>query len=339
MRDGEWVADTGTELRGILKVMVDVGWLPGGVAVVGSGEVWENVAVGRVGVECGEAVAAPDTRYDVAELTKVMATWPLVGQAIADGLLDLDAPMAHYFPGSYPGSKVTIRQILTYTCRLSPVTWLERYVGTDQPLAEAILVEELEKPGYCVTDRGFILLGLLLERVRRQSLDQLATDLWRHMGLSATRYGPLPRSPSVAPTERRIPGAPATWGVVHDENAALMGGVAGHAGVFTTIIDLGIFARELLAWHAGEHGTAQLTGFVRQSWLPHQPVDDRFARGLAWKVTDDGLVYHNGSTGTSLFLHPSTGRYIGLLTNAIHYGRRCPGLSDLRATIRAVFTY
>ena len=88
-----------------------------------------------------------------------MATWPLVGQAIADGLLDLDAPMAHYFPGSYPGSKVTIRQILTYTCRLSPVTWLERYVGTDQPLAEAILVEELEKPGYCVTDRGFILLG------------------------------------------------------------------------------------------------------------------------------------------------------------------------------------
>src|SRR5690606_40339185 len=71
VRDGEWVADTGTELRGILKVMVDVGWLPGGVAVVGSGEVWENVAVGRVGVECGEAVAAPDTRYDVAELTKV----------------------------------------------------------------------------------------------------------------------------------------------------------------------------------------------------------------------------------------------------------------------------
>lgn len=338
MRDGEWVADTGTELRGVLKVMVDAGWLPGGVAVVGAGGLWEFVAVGRVGIECGEAVTAPDTRYDVAELTKVMATWPLVGRAVAEGLLDLDAPMRHYFPGRHPGGGVTARQILTHTSRLNPVTWLERYVGTDRPLAEAILDEELEEPGYRVTDRGFILLGLLLERLHRQPLDRLADDLWRHVGLSATRYGPLPRTPSVAPTERRIPGAAATWGVVHNENAALMGGVAGHAGVFSTAADLGVFARELLAWYAGEHGVTRFTDFVRQSWLPHQTVDDRFARGLAWKVTADGLVHHNGFTGTSLFLHPPTGRYVGLLTNAVHYGRRRPGLGDLRATVRAAFT-
>ncbi|MEY9214097.1 serine hydrolase [Thermobifida halotolerans] len=338
MRDGEWVAGTGAELRGVLKVMVDAGWLPGGVAVVGSGGLWEFIAIGRVGIECGEAVTAPDTYYDVAGLTQVMATWPLVGRAVAEGMLDLDAPMSHYFPGSYPGGAVTARQILTHTSRLNPVTWLERYVGTDQPLAEAILSEELEEPGYRSTDRGFILLGLLLEHLHRQPLDQLADDLWRHIGLTETRYGPLPRTASVAPTERRIPGVAATWGVVHDESAALMGGVAGHAGVFSTATDLGIFARGLLAWHAGEHGVTPFTSFVRQSWLPHRAVDSRFARGLAWKVTDDGLVYHNGLTGTSLFLHPSTGRYVGLLTNAIHYGRRRPGLCDLRAAVRSAFT-
>ncbi|KUP98285.1 serine hydrolase domain-containing protein [Thermobifida cellulosilytica] len=338
MRDGEWVADTGAELRGVLKIMVDAGWLPGGVAVVGAGELWEFVAVGRVGVECGEAVTAPDTRYDVAGLTKVMATWPLVGQAVARGLLDLDEPVGRYFPGRYPGGGVTVRQILTHTSRLNPVTWLERYVGTEQPLAEAILSEPLEEPGYRATDRGFVLLGLLLERLHRQPLDRLAADLWRHVGLSATCYGPLPRTPSVAPTERRIPGTTAVWGVVHNESAALMGGVAGHAGVFSTAADLGVFARDLLAWHAGEHGVTPFTAYVRQSWLPHQPVDSRFSRGLAWKVTDDGLVYHHGYTGTSLFLHPATRRYVGLLTNAVHYGRRRRGLGDLRATVRAAFS-
>ncbi|TDQ55166.1 serine hydrolase domain-containing protein [Actinorugispora endophytica] len=339
MRDGDWVAATGAELRGVLKVMVDAEWLPGGVAVVGSGTMWEFVPVGRVGTECGEAVTAPDVRYDVASLTKIMATWILVGRAVGEGLLDLDAPMARYHPGGpYPGGAVTTRQILTHTSRLNPVTWLERYVGTEQPLAEAILSEELEEPGYRYIDRGFILLGLLLERLYGRPLDRLAGEAWREAGMTATTYGPLPRTASVAPTERRIPGAAATWGVVHDESAALMGGVAGHAGVFSTATDLGVFARELLSRHMGEHGANPFTSFVRQSWTPHEVVHEHYSRGLAWLVTDDGLVYHNGFTGTSLYLHPRSGRYVGLLTNAVHYGRRRPGLFDLRATVRAAFS-
>ncbi|MBB4934106.1 CubicO group peptidase (beta-lactamase class C family) [Lipingzhangella halophila] len=338
MRDGEWLADTGTEIRSVLKVMVDAGWLPGGTAVVGTGSMWEFVAVGGLAEECGGARAAPDVHYDTASLTKVLATWPLVGRAVAGGVLDLDTHMSEYFPGGpYPGGEVTVRQVLTHTSRLNPVTWLECYAGTNTDLAETILAEPLEEAGYHYIDRGFILLGLLLERLFGTPLDQLAAQMWAESGMSATTYGPLPRSASVAPTERRIPGTAPTWGVVHDEAAALMGGIAGHAGVFSTAIDLGVFARELIRAH-NDDGPAFLdTGYVRQSWTPEIAVEVGCSRGLAWLVTDDGLVYHNGYTGTSLVLHPATGRYVGLLTNAVHFGRRKTGLDDLRATVLAAF--
>ncbi|MFC7326445.1 serine hydrolase domain-containing protein [Marinactinospora rubrisoli] len=339
MRDGDWVAQTGTEIRGVLKVMVDAEWLPGGVAVVGTGSMWEFVAVGGITTLCGDAPAAPDVRYDAASLTKVMATWPLVGRAVAEGILDLDAPLSRYFSGGpYAGGSVTVRQILTHTSRLNPVTWLERYVGTEQDLAEAILSEPLDEEGYRYIDRGFILLGLLLERLLGDPLDRLAAELWRGTGMAATTYGPLPRGAGVAPTERRVPGAAPAWGVVHDEAAALMGGVAGHAGVFTTATDLGCYARELLRVYSGEQGPREFARFVRQSWQPYVVVEDGLWRGLGWLVNADGLVYHNGYTGTSLFLHPETGRYVGLLTNAVHHGRRRTGLFDLRAAVRAAFT-
>ncbi|QBI52228.1 serine hydrolase domain-containing protein [Streptomonospora litoralis] len=340
MLDGDWLAETGTEIRSVLKVMVDAGWLPGGTAVVGTDSMWEFVAVGGIGEAHGHHLAAPDVRYDAASLTKVMATWPLVGRAVAEGLIGLDAPLGAYFSGGpYPGGRVTVRQILTHTSRLNPVAWLERYVGTEQDLAEAILSEPLDEEGYRYIDRGFILLGLLLERLLGAPLDRLAGELWSVAGMASTGYGPLPRSSSVAPTERRIPGTAPVWGVVHDEAAALMGGVSGHAGAFTTAIDLGVFARDLLRVHAESHRRRDpFSHYVQQSWRPQVPVDEHFSRGLAWLVTDEGLVYHHGYTGVSLFLHPATGRYVGLLTNAVHHGRRRTGLCDLRAAVRASFT-
>jgi len=335
VRDGDWLTETGAQIRGVLKVMVDAGWLPGGAAVIGTGGMWEFVAVGRID---GESDTAPDVAYDVASLTKVMATWPLVGQAVAEGLLDLDAPMSEYLHAEgLPGARVTARQILTHTSRLNPVTWLERYVGTDQDLGEAILADPLEDPGYQYVDRGFILLGLLLERLYGTSLDRLAGDLWDELGMRSTTFGPLTRSPAVAPTERRLPGAGPAWGVVHDEAAALMGGVAGHAGAFSTAIDLGAFAREMLRLHEGGPGPVP-SSFVRMSWQPHVDAGQRLWRGLGWLITPEGVVYHNGFTGTSLFLHPDSGRYVGVLTNAVHYGRDRVGLGDLRSAARSALT-
>ncbi|XKK41277.1 beta-lactamase family protein [Nocardiopsis sp. ARC36] len=335
MRDGDWLTETGARIRGVLKVMVDAGWLPGGAAVIGTGGMWEFVAVGRTD---GESDTAPDVAYDVASLTKVMATWPLVGRAVAEGVLDLDAPMSEYLDAEgLPGAPVTTRQILTHTARLNPVTWLERYVGADQDLAEAILADPLEEPGYRYVDRGFILLGLLLERLYDTGLDRLAGDLWDELGMRSTAYGPLARSPAVAPTERRLPGAAPAWGVVHDEAAALMGGVAGHAGVFSTAIDLGAYAREVLRLHGGGSGPVP-SPFVRESWQPHVDAGQRLWRGLGWLITPEGVVHHNGFTGTSLFLHPESGRYVGVLTNAVHYGRDRVGLGDLRSAARSALT-
>ncbi|PSK99650.1 CubicO group peptidase (beta-lactamase class C family) [Murinocardiopsis flavida] len=342
MRDGDWIADTAAEIRGVLKVMVDAEWLPGGAAVVGTGNMWEFVTVGEVGPEpgpgSGPAQTAPDVRYDVASLTKVMATWPLVGRALADDVLDLDTPLSEYVAGGpFPAGEVTVRAILTHTSRLNPVAWLDPYVGTDRDLLESILSEPLDEPGYRPIDRGFILLGMLLERLLDGRLDRLAEETWRAAGMAATSYGPLPRSASVAPTGRRIVGAAPTWGVVHDEAAALMGGVAGHCGVFSTATDLGAFARDLLRAHGGEGGPSTFARFLRQSWRPQVVVDERRSRGLAWLVTGSGVVYHHGYTGTSLFMQPDAGRYVGLLTNAVHFGRRRPGLADLRAAARAAF--
>lgn len=333
MRDGDWLTETGARLRGVLKVMVDAGWLPGGTAVIGTGGMWEFVAVGRIS---DEYETAPDVSYDVASLTKVMATWPLVGQAVAEGLLDLDTPVSEYLDvdGALPGAGVTTRQILTHTSRLNQVTWLERHVGTGQHLAEAILSDPLEEPGYQYIDQGFILLGLVLENLYGTGLDRLAGDLWEEMGMGSTSYGPLGRSPSVAPTERRLAGAAPDWGVVHDEAASLMGGVAGHAGAFTTAIDMGAFAREMLRLHEGGRGPVPKP-FVRASWQPHVDAGHRLSRGLGWLVTPEGIVYHNGFTGTGLFIHPRSGRYVGVLTNAVHYGRDRTGLTDLRSAARA----
>ncbi|WP_116246219.1 serine hydrolase [Nocardiopsis sp. FIRDI 009] len=336
MRDGDWLTETGGRIRGVLKVMVDAGWLPGGTAVVGTGGMWEFVAVGRVD---GETETAPDVFYDVASLTKVTATWPLVGRAVAEGALDLDAPMSEYLPAEgLPGADVTVREILTHTSGLNPVTWLERYVGTEQDLAEAILADPLEGRGHHrYVDRGFILLGMLLERRYGVRLDRLAGDLWDELGMRSTAFGPLARSPSVAPTERRLVGAAPAWGVVHDEAAALMGGVAGHAGVFTTAIDLGAFARELLRIGEGCGGPVP-SSYVCESWQPHVEAGHRLWRGLGWLVTPEGVVYHNGYTGASLFMHPASGRYVGVLTNAVHFGRERTGLGELRASARAALT-
>ncbi|GAB3717715.1 serine hydrolase domain-containing protein [Nocardiopsis oceani] len=336
MRDGDWLTETGAQIRGVLKVLVDAGWVPGGAAVVGTGGMWEFVAVGRID---GEHDTAPDVSYDVASLTKVMATWPLVGRAVAEGILDLNAPMSEYFPADgLPGAWVTARQILTHTSRLNQVTWMERYVGTDQDLAEAILADPLEEPGYLYIDRGFILLGLLLERLYGKGLDRLAAGLWSDLGMRATTFGPLARTPSVAPTERRLVGAAPAWGVVHDEAAALMGGVAGHAGAFTTAIDLGAFAREMLRLYGGGSEGPVPGSFVRESWSPQVDAGARLSRGLGWLVTPEGVVYHNGFTGTSLFMHPESGRYVGVLTNAVHYGRDRTGLVDLRTAARSALT-
>jgi CubicO group peptidase (beta-lactamase class C family) len=178
-------------------------------------------------------------------------------------------------------------------------------------------------------NRGYILLGLTLAHVSSLPLDELAAALWRDLGMASTTYGPVARSRDVAPTEQRIPGAPRLWGTAHDDNATLMGGIAGHAGVFSTPADLAVYAQRLLAAHADgdEHGLGE---WLHASLVPHAPVEPGLDRGLSWILAPGGVAFHHGYTGTSLYLAPDTGRYLVICTNAVYNGTARTRIAPLR---------
>ncbi|WP_033218151.1 serine hydrolase domain-containing protein [Kitasatospora phosalacinea] len=329
-RAADWLRATTAALGDALGAAVDGGQFPGGVLVVGQAGAGRAVAArGVVAPECGEARPDEHTRYDLASLTKVLATWPLVGTAVRAGLLDLDAPLRAAFPGlPSPGGELTAAQLLSHTSGLLPQTGLARYQHTGRPLVEHLCAEPLvSAPGahHRYVDRGFILLGLLLPELLGRPLPVLADGLWRGLGLDATAYGPLPRDPWLAPTEQRLRGAPRTWGIPHDPSAALLGGVAGHAGVFSSAADLAAFAEHLLG------ASGPLPEWFALSRRPRTAVEPGLHRGLAWIVTADGSVaYHHGFTGTSLYLAPPTGRFVVLCTNAVYHGWDRARLAGLR---------
>ncbi len=169
-------------------------------------------------------------------------------------------------------------------------------------------------------------------QVTDQRLDVLGADLWQSLGMQATQYGPLARAAHVAPTERRFPGAPRMWGLPHDDNAALLGGVAGHAGVFSTPADLATYASALLR---GYHEGSPIGRWLAEGMVPHAVIEPGLDRGLAWILADEARVaYHHGFTGTSLYLHPASGRYLAICTNAVyHHQDNRTRLAPLRALV------
>ncbi|WP_404868200.1 serine hydrolase domain-containing protein [Kitasatospora griseola] len=331
-----WTPDALGDLRECLDLMTADGTVPGGVIAHGTFDTEPGyLASGVVAPECGDARPGPNTAYDVASLTKVLATWPLVGTSLMEGFT-LDTPIRELLvgiPPTAPGGQVTVRQVLSHTSGLRADTRLDQYRHRPEPLAELICAEPLiAEPGtgHQYINRGFILLGLALPEYRCRRLDELATELWQHLGMANTAFGPVTRSAHVAPTEQRLPGGPRLWGMPHDDNAALLGGVAGHAGVFTTPADLTAFATHLLSSHA--------TGGPMGRWLtasmqPQAEIEPGLNRGLAWILAGGGRVaYHHGFTGTSLYLAPATGRYLAICTNAVyHHQDNRTRLTPLRA--------
>ncbi|MCS0634782.1 beta-lactamase family protein [Streptomyces sp. LP05-1] len=328
------------DLRECLELMTADGTVPGGVIAHGTLDGQPGfLTAGIVAPECGDARPGPDTVYDVASLTKVVATWPLIGSTG----IDLDTPVSTFLPtvpAEAPGGKVTMGQILAHTTGLRADTRLDQYRNRSADLAALICGEDLiAEPGagHRYINRGFILAGLLLAQDTGRRLNDLAAGLWTSLGMTSTAYGPISRSSQVAPTEQRLAGAPRLWGIPHDDNAALLGGVAGHAGVFTTAADLATYATALLAGH--RDGT-ELGRWLARSIVPRAVIEPGIDRGLAWILAGDGrAVYHHGFTGTSLYLFPATGRYLAICTNAVyHHQDNRTALAPLRDVAIKVIT-
>ncbi|MGH3366929.1 MAG: serine hydrolase [Nocardioidaceae bacterium] len=278
--------------------------------------------------------ATRDTIYDLASLTKMFTTIAVMQQVEA-GRVVLDEPVATYLPAfaEHGKSDVTIRDLLTHTGGLPAwVPLYSRYGTVEERLAAVLAVEPTADPGarYVYSDLGLITLGLVVEEVTGRSLDAVITDgITGPLGMHETMFNPPARlHDRIAATEAQPwAGRPMLRGEVHDENAWSLGGVAGHAGLFSTAHDLAVLAQTLL--NGGKYGDARI---LAEATLRAMLTDENTefpgnAHGLGfeldqrWYMEAMSSPYtygHTGFTGTSLVVDPMSDSFVVLLTNRVH---------------------
>ncbi|WP_438819008.1 serine hydrolase domain-containing protein [Streptomyces hilarionis] len=320
-------------------------WAAGAVVVAGRGPViavqeavgwavrysaYDPAADAGVELPLAERVATTvDTPFDLASLTKLFTAVAAV-QQIERGTLGIDARVGAYLPdfGAVAAHGVTVRRLLTHTSGLPPELPLYDCADDAERLDLLRAQAPVAEPGeYLYSDLNMLLLQQLLERLTGRTLDVLIHEgITRPLGMTSTAFGPCPGA--AATEDQRRPWAKADRGmlrgVVHDENAWALGGVAGHAGLFSTGRDLAVFCRTLLA--GGSYGPARVLGpdFVE---LLLTPPGLGFAVDQPWfmgELAGEGAAGHTGFTGASLVLDPATDTFVVLLANTVHPVRRTP---------------
>nr|WBO77635.1 beta-lactamase family protein [Streptomyces sp. SBE_14.2] len=282
------------------------------------------------GVELPPSARVPmtvGTPFDLASVTKLFTAVAAV-QQIERGTLGVDAEVGAYLPDFRGAARhgVTVRQLLTHTSGLRPELPLYDCADDEERLARLQTEVPIGVPGtYCYSDLNMLLLQHVLERITGRGLDTLVHDgITRPLGMTSTHFGPCPGA--AATEDQRRPWAKADRGmlrgVVHDENAWALGGVAGHAGLFSTARDLAIFCRTLLS--GGSYGPARILGpdFVE---LLLDPPGLGFALDQEWfmgELAGRGAAGHTGFTGTMLLLDRATDTFLVLLANTVHPRRR-----------------
>jgi uncharacterized protein YbbC (DUF1343 family)/CubicO group peptidase (beta-lactamase class C family) len=308
--------------------------IPGGVLwIERNGAIFQK-AYGHKALLPEREPATPDTIFDAASLTKVIATTPAILLLVERGKLQLDAAVATYIPEFKANGKeaVTVRQLLTHTSGLRPgLSPSPAWNGQAKAIELACSEKLLNAPGtvFRYSDINFILLGELVERASGQRLDEFcAAEIYRPLKMSDTSFlPPLEKRSRIAPTE--FMEGEMMHGKVHDPTARRMGGVAGHAGLFTTAHDLARFSRMLLNEGALEGArimqaeTVQLMARVQTS----DAIPTR--RGLGWDIDSGysrprgkhfplGSYGHAGWTGTCLWIDPFSKTFWIFLSNRVH---------------------
>ena len=306
--------------------------IPGAVLLVGhDGKMVYRKAYGSRAVEPRREAMTPETIFDLASLTKVVATTTCVMRLFEQGKIKLNDPVGKYLPEFSVNGKedITVRQLLVHYSGLrEDLDLKDRWEGKETAYRMAFVEKPAYPPGsrFLYSDINFITLGALVERVSGMPLDEYAAkSVFVPLGMMHTRYRPPASWKSkTAPTEYDDDHA-MLRGVVHDPTARRMGGVAGHAGIFSTADDLAKFAQALL--DGGGRVLAPIT--VEKMTTPQQPPTATAVRGFGWDLDSPfssnrgelfplGSFGHTGFTGTSLWIDPTTNTYIILLTNAVH---------------------
>jgi len=329
---------------------IDAGGYPGASVVVGRrGAVVLQRGFGRLSWSAESNSVSPDTSiYDVASLTKVVGTTAAIMALYDDGKIKLDAPVTRYLPQFTGGlnDMATVSDLLTHRSGLPAARNLWR--GTTSPGAARALVLSTrvrDIPGrkYEYSDLGADLLGFIVEAVSEQPLDVfLHNRVFGPLRMTNTFFQPADSLRyRIAPTELISPRGYPIHGQVHDENAYALGGVAGHAGLFSTASDLAVFAQMLL--NGGTHDGTRIFADSTVTLFTRRAAGHR---ALGWDTADGDYgsgkyltprAYgHTGFTGTSMWIDPDRKMFVILLTNRVHAARaRYPGrvISDVRSDL------
>ncbi len=343
------VADAGAfgSVDQIMREAVAKGTIPGGVVLVGhDGQVVYRKAFGMRSLEPVREAMTVDTIFDIASMTKCVATATAVMQLEQEGKIRLNDPVATYLPefGKNGKENITIRELLTHFSGLpEDLDRKTRWEGREAAYKLVMDAQPEFPPGsrFLYSDINFEALGFLVEKVSGSSLDEYAArNIFEPLGMRDTRFlPPAAWRARIAPTEydeeHRM-----LRGTVHDPTARRMNGVAGHAGVFSTADDLAKFAQAMLT---GSQVLSAQT--VEKMTTPQQPPTASVLRGLGWDIDSPfssnrgeffpvGSFGHTGFTGTSIWIDPVTNSYVIVLTNAVHpRGGKTAAVVSLRSRI------
>jgi uncharacterized protein YbbC (DUF1343 family)/CubicO group peptidase (beta-lactamase class C family) len=327
--------------------------MPGAVLIVGhAGKVVYRKAYGNRAEVPNVEPMTLDTIFDVASLTKVIATTSSLMKLFEQGKFQLNDKITKYIPEFQSGkSDITIRNLFTHFSGLKPdVPLATPWSGYETGIRLACTTGPAGPAGarFVYSDINFILLGELVHRLSGQMLNDYArANVFVPLKMNETMFLPPPDlRPRIAPTERLAGTDRILRGVVHDPTARNMGGVAGHAGLFATADDLARFAQMML--NRGElDGIPAFNPLTIEKFTePQSPPDQSILRGLGWDIDSPlsrnrgelfpiGSFGHTGFTGTSIWIDPSTSTYVILLANSVHPTQR-PALTPLRSQVATI---
>src|SRR3954468_24756917 len=318
-------------LDSIVQTSIQNHEMPGAVLLVGhDGRVIYRKAFGNRSLEPKLEPMTVDTIFDMASLTKVIATTTAVMQLEEQGRIRMNDPVVKYIPefGQNGKGDMTVRDLLTHYSGFAPdIDLTPVFTNRDTAYSLAFAEAPIAPPEtqFIYSDTNFIVLAALVERITGMTLDAYcAQNIFAPLGMSRTRFlPPADWIPQIAPTQYDEHNQ-MLRGVVHDPRSRRMGGVAGHAGLFSTGDDLAKFAQALL------DGTPVLSWLaIRKMTSPEQPANMPAIRGFGWDIDSPfstnrgellpvGSFGHTGFTGTSIWIDPTTHTYIILLTNSVH---------------------